>query len=219
MAAGVSLRKGIRALVRTTGVGDNPPSGERLLVAKSDGWYDRDSSGVETNLLTGGSSGVLNKVVTSDVSSSNLTQQSINELICVLDPGRYRISAHLIWQSAALTTGASFWIYCNGGTVVRNVGHVYTTTTGTTATTGVADQATVAATFQMIEARAWRANNVNPGSFAGVDTINADQFAVLEATIDVTGTSFQMQPQFVTEVNASAVTVKAGSNLVCTKMD
>lgn len=58
------LRKGIRALIRTTGAGDNPPAGQRALIAKSDGWYDRDETGVETNLnLSGGGGGGLTLTV------------------------------------------------------------------------------------------------------------------------------------------------------------
>lgn len=44
----VSLRQGLRALVQTTLA--SPPSGSRLLYPKSDGWYDRDSAGLERKL-------------------------------------------------------------------------------------------------------------------------------------------------------------------------
>jgi hypothetical protein len=54
MPAGVLLRKGLRGVERSRGAGDNPPAGQRLLVPGSDGWYDRDSSGVETKLGGGG---------------------------------------------------------------------------------------------------------------------------------------------------------------------
>lgn len=53
----VSLRKGIRALIRTTSAADNPPAGHRALIPKTDGWYDRDEAGVETNLNLSGSGG------------------------------------------------------------------------------------------------------------------------------------------------------------------
>lgn len=55
MTSGLVLRKGLRGLIRTTGAGDNPPSGQRLLVPKSDGWYDRDAAGVEIKVGPGGS--------------------------------------------------------------------------------------------------------------------------------------------------------------------
>src|SRR5205809_1120237 len=39
---------GLRSLIRVAS--DNPASGQRLLYPKSDGWYDRDSSGTETKI-------------------------------------------------------------------------------------------------------------------------------------------------------------------------
>lgn len=50
----LSIRNGIRALVQS-GSPANPPSGQRLLYPKADGWYDRSSAGVET--LLGASAG------------------------------------------------------------------------------------------------------------------------------------------------------------------
>lgn len=52
--AGLLLRKGLRGFIRTTSAADNPPAGQRLLVPKSDGWYDRTSAGVETKFGAAG---------------------------------------------------------------------------------------------------------------------------------------------------------------------
>ena len=153
------------------------------------------------------------KVMTATQSNNTTTPAAITEFTTSLDPGTYEVKVTLIWQATgAATTGAGFFINCSGGTVTKNVGHVYTTTTGTTATTGVADQATVAATFQMIEARAWRANNTDPGPFAGVDTQSADQLAILEAVVVVTSTT-SMQIMFDSEVASSAIVMQIGSIL------
>jgi hypothetical protein len=152
------------------------------------------------------------KVVTATQTNTTTTGAAITDLtVTGLAAGTYRISVWLVWQAAATTTGAGFWINMTG-TTTRNVGHVYTTTTGGTATTGIADQATVAATFQMIESRAWRANNTDPGPFGGVDTANADQFAMLEAVVTTT-TSGDLQIMFDSEVAASGVSVMAGTTL------
>lgn len=48
-------RKGLRALIRSAGAGDNPPSGQSLLYPKVDGWYSRASDGTEVKL--GGGAG------------------------------------------------------------------------------------------------------------------------------------------------------------------
>jgi hypothetical protein len=151
-------------------------------------------------------------VVTATQTNTTVTPAAITDLtVTGLAAGTYRLRVWLVWQAAATTTGPSFFVNCTG-TTTRNVGHVYTTTTGTTATTGVADQATVAATFQMIEARAWRANNTDPGPFGGVDTASADQFAMLEAVVTTT-TSGNLQIMFRSEVAGSGISVMAGTTL------
>jgi hypothetical protein len=152
------------------------------------------------------------KVVGSTQTNTTVTGAAITDLtVASLVAGTYRLRVWIVWQAAATTTGAGFWVNMTG-TTTRNAGHVYTTTTGGAATTGIADQATVAATFQMIEARAWRANNTDPGPFAGVDTANADQFAMLEAVVTTTTTG-DMQIMFDSEVAASGVSVMAGTTL------
>lgn len=151
------------------------------------------------------------KSVGTQQNNATTTPAAITDFTTSLAPGTYRIRADLVWRSAATTAGAGFFINCSGGTVTRNTGHVYTTTTGTTATTGVADQATVAATFQMIEARAWRANNTDPGPFGGVDTANADQYAVMEAIVIVTATT-SLQIMFDSETT-DQVSIMPGSTL------
>lgn len=153
------------------------------------------------------------KVVTSTQTNTTVTPAAVTELSGTsLVAGTYRYKAEIIWQAAATTTGISLYITGTGGTVTRNVGHQYTTTTGTTATTGVADQSTVAATFQMLESRAWRANATDPGPYGGVDTANSDQFSVIEGIIVVTATT-TLDVMFRSEVAASGVSVMAGSIL------
>lgn len=48
--------KSLLRMVQSNTARQNPDSGERLLYPKSDGWYDRDSAGVETKLGGGGAS-------------------------------------------------------------------------------------------------------------------------------------------------------------------
>lgn len=150
------------------------------------------------------------KVVTATQSNTTVTPAAITDLTTSLEPGTYEIKSTIIAQSTNTGTGPSFFVNCSGGTVTTCAGHVYSTTTGTTATTGVLDQATVAATFQTIESRAWRANNTDPGPFGGVDTANADQFLVLECNVVVTSTT-SMQIMFRSETAGTGVSVRVGS--------
>lgn len=159
------------------------------------------------------------KVTTSTQTSTSTTPAADTQMSGdSLDPGTYSYKAHVVWQGAATTTGISLYVRGNGGTVTRNCGHHYTTTTGGAATTGIADQATVAGTFQMIESRAWRANNTDPGPHGGVDTANADQFSVIEGVIVVTATT-TLQLMYRSEVAGSGVSIMAGSTLKYERVD
>jgi len=102
------------------------------------------------------------------------------------------------------------------GTATRMAATWYTLTTGTTATSGVADQATTL-TAQMMEGKGQRANNVASGPTQGVDTASADQFAVMEGLIIVT-VSGTLHLMFNSEVAASAVTIMTGTSLVLSKV-
>lgn len=157
------------------------------------------------------------KVVTATQSNSTITPTAITELTQSLVPGTYLIKMWTLWSAAAAGTGVGIYLNGSGGTVTQNAGHFYTTTTGTTATTGIADQATAAASYQMIESRAWRANNTNPGAFNGVDTAGGVQFAIMEAVVIVTATT-SMQVMFVSDTAASAVNILAGTTLEVRKV-
>lgn len=166
---------------------------------------------------SGGGAGSLDvvKAVSVDQPSSNGTSvSSILDLETVLEPGTYEVKVPIVWYSSSTANGGSFFTNCSGGSVALNVGHVYTTTTGVTATTGVADQATVAGAYQMLESRAWRANNVDPGPFSGVDSsgpVNV-QFSVLECNLIVTATT-TLQIMFRSEVSNGTTTIAPGTTM------
>lgn len=159
------------------------------------------------------------KVASSTQTNTTVTPAAVTQLSQgAVAAGTYRYKAEIVWQAAATTTGISLYVGTTGGTVTRNVGHTYTTSTGTTATTGVADQATAAGTFQMLESRAWRANNTDPGPHGGVDTANADQFSVIEGIIVITSAVTSLDVMFRSEVAASGVSVMAGSSFMIEKV-
>jgi hypothetical protein len=83
----------------------NPPSGRRAIFAKSDGFYERDSSGVETKLTSAGGGGVWAVSNFTDVSALNTTAETTlltaslpadtlgaNDFIQIRSSGLYKIS-------------------------------------------------------------------------------------------------------------------------------
>jgi hypothetical protein len=156
-------------------------------------------------------------VVGSTFTNSTVTPAAVTDLQQSLVAGTYLIKVWMLMQSAATTTGIGVHLNASGGTVTACAATWYTLTTGTTATSGVMDQASVAATFQTMEGRAQRANNTTGGVFGGVDTANADQFAVLEGIVIVTATT-TLQVMLASEVAASAVIMKPGSTMTISKV-
>jgi hypothetical protein len=69
----------------------------------------------------------------------------------------------------------------------------------------------------MMEGKAQRASNAATGTTAGVDTANADQFAVFEGVLVSTGAG-DIQLLFASEIAGSAVTIMPGAALTLTKV-
>lgn len=157
------------------------------------------------------------KTLSSAATSTSTTPAAVSALDAVLAPGTWLVKTWMLWQTAATTTGMGIHLNANGGTVSAIAATWYTLTTGTTATSGVADQASAAGTFQTMEGRAQRANNTTGGPFGGVDSANADQFAVLEGIVVVTAQT-TLQHMLASEVAASQVTLKAGTTVQFTKV-
>lgn len=156
------------------------------------------------------------RTLTATQANSTVTAASATELeYASLPTGTYLMKYWIIYQSAATTTGIEFKLNYTG-TATRLVQTWYTLTTGGTATTGIADQSTTL-TAQMMEGKGQRANNAATGPTQGVDTANADQFAVMEGIITAT-TSGTLQFMFNSEVAASAVTLQTGSTLTLQKV-
>lgn len=153
----------------------------------------------------------------SDASSTSTTPAAVTDLSLTLVPGVYNIKVWMLIQTAATTTGIGIHLNASGGTVTKIAATWYSLTTATSTTTGVMDQTSVAATFQHMEGRAQRANNTSGGPFSGVDTANADQFAVLEGIVVVTATT-TLQVMLATEVAASAAKLLTGTNIRAVKV-
>ena len=154
-------------------------------------------------------------VVGTDQANSTVTAAACTGLALTVAAGTYLAKYWIVYQSAATTTGIQMYLD-HTGTATRIAATWYTLTTGTTATSGVADQATTL-TAQMMEGKGQRANNVASGTTQGVDTASADQFAVMEGLIIVT-VSGTLHLMFNSEVAASAVTIMTGTSLVLSKV-
>ena len=150
-----------------------------------------------------------------DQANSTVTAASVTGLDTTVGAGTYLVKYWVCFRSAATATGIEMYLH-HTGTVSRLVSTWYTLTTGGTAATGIADQATATAA-QMMEGKGQRATNVASGTMAGVDTANADQFAVIEGIVVVT-VSGTLQLLFRSEVAASAVTIMTGTTLTLTKV-
>jgi hypothetical protein len=155
------------------------------------------------------------KALTSTQANSTTTAASVTGLEAVVDAGSWLMKYWVCYRAAATTTGIQMYVD-HSGTVTRCVSTWYTLTTGTTATSGVADQATTL-TAQMMEGKGQRAKNAASGPMQGVDTADADQFAVIEGILVVT-VSGTLKLMFNSEVAASAVTMMEGTSLTLTKV-
>lgn len=156
------------------------------------------------------------RVIGSSQANSTVTPASATALeVTSMAAGTYLLKYWICYQAAATTTGIEFKLNYTG-TVSRLVATWYTLTTGGAAATGIADQSTTL-TAQMMEGKGQRANNTASGPMQGVDTANADQFAVLEGILVATGTG-TLQFMFNSEVAASAVTLMPGSTLTLQKV-
>jgi hypothetical protein len=155
------------------------------------------------------------KTLTATQANSTTTAAAATALAATVDVGTYLVKCWIVYQAAATTTGIQMYLD-HTGTAPQLAATWYTLTTGTTATSGVADQATTL-TAQMMEGKGQRADGVASGPTQGVDTANADQFAVMEGIITVT-VSGTLNLMFNSEVAASAVTLQIGTSLVLTKV-
>lgn len=167
---------------------------------------------------TGGGGGLpaeSSVVLGSNHANATTTPGAVTGLAATLDAGTWLAKYWLVYQTAATTTGIQMYLD-HTGTTTRLAGTWYQLTTGGAAATGVGDQATTA-TAQMVEGKGQRADNVASGTTQGVDTANADQFAVYEALIVVT-VSGTLNLMMNSEVGASAATIMSGSTLMLTQV-
>lgn len=149
-------------------------------------------------------------------SDSTVVTQTTVMTITGVGAGTWRIKGVLVYQTAATTTGIAL-VLNHTNTVTRFVSNWIQLTTGGAAATGIGDQATTVVAGQLVEGKAERVKGTLSSASAGVDTVNADQLAIMDAVIIVT-VSGDVTLSIASEVNASAVRLMAGSTLEIDKV-
>jgi hypothetical protein len=159
---------------------------------------------------------LITDVLTGDVSNNTTTPAKITGLDQTVGVGTYQFKYCIRYQSGLTTTGVRFSVN-HTGTVAFFVATVRWVDVSATASTAAADQDNVQAAGAVTGAFAARAKSTTGwGTTLSVDAANADMLIIIEGTFEVTG-SGNLELYHGSEVAATS-TVKAGTNLVITKV-
>jgi hypothetical protein len=131
--------------------------------------------------------------------------------------GTWNFAYHIIYQSAATTTGLGITVNHTGASPGNYVMQAAFASTGGAAATGVADQVQSSQTAGLIEAKAERVLNTISSQTVGVDTANTNCYIICSGALVVTN-SGDLQLKVSSEVNGSNITVKSGSHLILCKI-
>jgi hypothetical protein len=160
---------------------------------------------------------LITDVVTADVSNSTTTLAKITTLDQTLGVGIYQFKYCIRYQSGATTTGVRFSVN-HSGTLGFFTATMRWTDVSATASTATPTQAGVIAAGQVTGSMSARAKSTTGwGTTLGVDAANSDMQCIIEGSFEVT-VSGDIQLYHGSEV-AAASTVKAGTNLVVTKVN
>jgi hypothetical protein len=160
-------------------------------------------------VLTANNSAVTSTTLATAFTTTGLTGSSI-----------YDIEYDVVYSTAAGTTGANFSLNFTGTvtelTARRIIG---TTAASTTAHTGTSDMLAATLAGQGVEHYSTRSNNGSMGPNAGVDTANAVVVERIYATLITGASGGDLQLRIATEVNASGVTLRAGTRVVIRRLN
>jgi len=131
--------------------------------------------------------------------------------------GTWQFDYHIIYQSAATTTGVGMHVNHTGASPGSFVVMSRYLTTGGAAATGVVDQVQTSQTAGIMEGKAERVLNTRSSFTVGVDTANADIYTVYSGLLIVTNTG-DLHFKVTSEVNGSNITVETGSFLELKKI-
>jgi len=182
-------------------------TGAQYLMA--DGTTSAGSTSTDSRLIT--------DVLTADQSNSTVTLTKVTGLDQTLETGIYQFKYMVRYQSSATTTGVRFSVN-HTGTLGFFTATERWTDVSATASTATTTQNGVISAGQVTGNMSARAKSTTGwGTTLGVDTINADMMIIIEGTFEVTA-SGNIELWHGSET-ANATTVKAGSNLVITKVN
>lgn len=163
--------------------------------------------------------GVIKAALGSDYTNSTTTGTEITGLSKTLQPGTYRFHYLLAVQAAAVGTGFDFGVNFTG-TRTSFQAQIRYQDTGTTATTGVADDVVTGDGGELIIAggsnTALSTTAPNLNVVTGVAAANVNVLVEIIGKIVVT-VAGDIELWAASDVAASQITVKAGSDLVITK--
>jgi len=132
-------------------------------------------------------------------------------------PGTWQFDYHIIYQSAATTTGTGMYVNHTGASPGAFVTMSRFLTTGGAAATGVVDQVQSGQTTGLLEGKGERVLNTVSSQTVGVDTVSANVYTVYSGILLVTNTG-QLEFKVTSEVNGSNIHVKPGSFLELKKI-
>lgn len=147
--------------------------------------------------------------------NATTTNAKITSLDTLVDVGHYEFIYGVVYQSSVTTTGIKLAVN-HTGTTTMFVANMRFVSTGTTATSGVADQDALVNTGQTMEGMATRTKNGSMGPTAGVDTTSSNMYAIVEGTMIVT-VSGNIELYHGSET-ANSTQVMAGTYLKLTKL-
>jgi hypothetical protein len=191
--------------------------GEELVMGENGVWYQYDAAGGVKSAASVVSP-VSCKELTADLANSTVTAAKVTGLDMNVPIGTWKFEYWLRYQSAATTTGFKASVN-HTGTVAAFMSLLRYVDAAATASTGAPSQAANASTAQVMGAYSARAKSqaAGMGPTLSVDAATSDMLAVLEGTMVVTAGG-NIELWFASEVAASAITMKAGSGLILTRI-
>jgi hypothetical protein len=189
---------------------------------RGDGTWRTVAAGTEyifrtsTSTVTAGAFQTWQHLNADQVASSSTTPVVMMSTLGV-GAGTWNFTYHIIYQSAATTTGLGISVNHTGASPGHYVMQAIFASTGGAASTGVADQIQSTQTAGLMEAKAERTLSTRSSQTAGVDTASANCYIVCSGILVVTN-SGDLQLQVTSEVNGSNIHVKAGSHLILNKI-
>lgn len=155
------------------------------------------------------------------LSSNQVASQSNSATIMFtttsVGAGTWQFDYHIVYQSAATTTGTGMYVNHTGASPGTFVSMSRYLTTGGAAATGVVDQVQSGQTTGLLEGKGERVLNTVSSQTVGVDTLNANVYTVYSGLLIVNNTG-NLQFKVTSEVNGSNITVQAGSFLELKKI-